>query len=283
MAHSEPNGGPGPWSRPWALNLRSSAPGGSDARGRDAEREDRRGRRCPIPCPAPARCWCGRSPAASAAPTSTRSSTPSAMVEARRARRARRLRDGPARDIVMGHEFCAEILDFGPGTLTPPAGRPARLLDADRARTRGGLAAVGYSNDFPGGYGERMLLSEPLLLPVPGRARRRSTRRSPSRWRSARTRSRRAASTKGDAALVVGCGPGGPRGDRGAAPPRASGRSSPPTSRRSGAALAEKLGADVVVDPAQREADARPAQKAAGGAAGADLRVRRRPGHDRAT
>ena len=37
----------------------------------------------------------------------------------------------PRRDIVMGHEFCAEVVDFGPSTLPPAEGGPAR-----RARCR---------------------------------------------------------------------------------------------------------------------------------------------------
>ena len=71
-----------------------------------------------------------------------------------------------SRDVVFGHEFCCEILDYGPGAqrkfkpgtrvcslpalLTPPASR-----------------RIGYSNENIGAYAERMVLSEPLLLEVP--------------------------------------------------------------------------------------------------------------------
>jgi threonine dehydrogenase-like Zn-dependent dehydrogenase len=71
-----------------------------------------------------------------------------------------------SRDVVMGHEFCAEIVEHGPGTRkTLPRGarvcsRPG-LVRADRRIT------VGYSNDTPGGYAEYMRLTEALLLPVP--------------------------------------------------------------------------------------------------------------------
>ena len=71
-----------------------------------------------------------------------------------------------SRDIVMGHEFCAEIVDFGPGTSR-------RLTTGTRVCSmplliRGTLLqTVGYSNDHPGGYGEYMRLNEDLLLPVP--------------------------------------------------------------------------------------------------------------------
>ena len=71
-----------------------------------------------------------------------------------------------SRDVVMGHEFCAEIVEHGPGTRrTLPVGtrvcsRPG-LVRPDGPRT------VGYSNDTPGGYAEFMRLTEALLLPVP--------------------------------------------------------------------------------------------------------------------
>jgi threonine dehydrogenase-like Zn-dependent dehydrogenase len=70
------------------------------------------------------------------------------------------------RDVVMGHEFCAEIVDHGPGTQRAlPAGR--RVCSRPVLLRPTGPQAVGYSNDHPGGYGEYMRLSESLLLPVP--------------------------------------------------------------------------------------------------------------------
>jgi threonine dehydrogenase-like Zn-dependent dehydrogenase len=72
-----------------------------------------------------------------------------------------------ARDVVMGHEFCAEIVAHGPGTTgalkvgTRVCSRPTLLGPS-------GPQTIGYSNDNPGGYGEYMRLSEALLLPVPG-------------------------------------------------------------------------------------------------------------------
>src|SRR3982074_3613935 len=71
-----------------------------------------------------------------------------------------------SRDVVMGHEFCAEIVEHGPATTgalragTRVCSRPS-LIRADGPRT------VGYSNDTPGGYAEYMRLTEALLLPVP--------------------------------------------------------------------------------------------------------------------
>jgi threonine dehydrogenase-like Zn-dependent dehydrogenase len=70
------------------------------------------------------------------------------------------------RDIVMGHEFCAELIDFGPDTQrrlkpgTHVCAMPVLLKSS-------GIETVGYSNDNPGGYGEYMRLTERLLLEVP--------------------------------------------------------------------------------------------------------------------
>src|SRR5205807_6855677 len=63
----------------------------------------------------------------------------------------------PARDVVMGHEFVAEVLEVGPGAFgqTPGATVVSMPIVADER----GMHAVGYSNDYPGGYGERMALS----------------------------------------------------------------------------------------------------------------------------
>ena len=70
------------------------------------------------------------------------------------------------RDVVMGHEFCAEILAYGPGTTR--ALKPGtRVCAIPLAIAAAGLETVGYSNDYPGGYGERMVLQELLLLEVP--------------------------------------------------------------------------------------------------------------------
>lgn len=72
----------------------------------------------------------------------------------------------PARDVVMGHEFCAEIVDHGPGSAKMlPVG--TRVCSMPLSMRPTGLVTVGYSNDAPGGYGEYMVLSEMLLLQVP--------------------------------------------------------------------------------------------------------------------
>jgi len=70
------------------------------------------------------------------------------------------------RDVVMGHEFCAEIVAHGPDTRRTLA-VGARVCSRPGLVRSDGVRAVGYSNDTPGGYAEYMRLTEALLLPVP--------------------------------------------------------------------------------------------------------------------
>jgi 2-desacetyl-2-hydroxyethyl bacteriochlorophyllide A dehydrogenase len=68
-------------------------------------------------------------------------------------------------DIFMGHEFSAEILEAGPDTDTHPPGTLVTsipLLLSSR-----GVEPIMTSNTAIGGYAERMLLSAPMLLPIP--------------------------------------------------------------------------------------------------------------------
>ncbi|OMC21545.1 alcohol dehydrogenase [Mycobacterium colombiense] len=68
-------------------------------------------------------------------------------------------------DIFMGHEFSAEILEAGPDTDTHPPGTLVTSLPV--LLSAKGVEPIVYSNSTIGGYAERMLLSAPLLLPVP--------------------------------------------------------------------------------------------------------------------
>ncbi|MCE2391736.1 MAG: zinc-binding dehydrogenase [Proteobacteria bacterium] len=68
--------------------------------------------------------------------------------------------------IVFGHEFCAELIGYGPGTerRLPPG---TRVVAMPTICGPAGAEFVGYSNRFPGGFAERMLLSADRLIPVP--------------------------------------------------------------------------------------------------------------------
>ncbi len=154
------------------------------------------------------------------------------------------------RDMVMGHEFCCEVLDFGPGPA--PASRLAkgtRVCAMPMLLRAGGGAAVGYSHDVPGGYAEQMLLSEALLLPVPnGLPTDHAALTEPMAVGLHAVEKARL--TPQDVALVIGCGPVGlaviaALKLKGVAPIVAADFS---PARR---ALALTMGADQVIDPRQ--------------------------------
>ena len=186
------------------------------------------------------------------------------MVEAARDAGAAAFVMDLARDVVMGHEFCAEVLEYGPGT-SPRLRAGERVCAMPILLHAGGVAGIGYSNDFPGGYGERMLLAEPLLLPVPnGLPTDAAALTEPLAVGAHAVAMGRIEKT--DAPLVVGCGPVGlaviaALRRRGAGPIVASDLS---PARR---ALAERMGAHVVVDPANDSPFARLVHEAPGRAA----------------
>jgi threonine dehydrogenase-like Zn-dependent dehydrogenase len=127
--------------------------------------------------------------------------------------------------------------------------------------TPGGLQTIGYSNDNVGGYAEHMVLSEPLLLEVPnGLAAEHAALTEPL---AVGIHAVAKANIRGDEVpLVIGCGPVGlaviaALKIRGLHPIVAADYS---PARR---ALAEKLGADIVVDPARTQPYATWAEHAA--------------------
>jgi threonine dehydrogenase-like Zn-dependent dehydrogenase len=153
----------------------------------------------------------------------------------------------PSRGVVFGHEICAEILDYGPGSVRPiPIG--ARVVSIPVITAPTGMETIGYSNTYPGGYAERMLLAEELLLPVPdGLSNQQAAMTEP--FAVGAHAVARAAIDKPSAAVVVGCGPVGlaviaSLKARGYGPVAASDFS--PARRR----MAERLGADLIIDPA---------------------------------
>src|SRR5216110_1875521 len=111
------------------------------------------------------------------------------------------------RDVIMGHEFCAELVEHGPDTMrafktgTRVCSRPM-LMPAT------GPQSIGYSNDNPGGYAQYMRLSEALLLPVPnGLATDHAALTEPMAVGIHAVAKARLAPD--DAPLVIGCGPVG--------------------------------------------------------------------------
>lgn len=151
------------------------------------------------------------------------------------------------RDIVMGHEFCAEIVDYGPGA-TRQLKPGTRVCSLPVMLAAGGLQTVGYSNDAPGGYGQYMRLMEALLLEIPnGLSPQQAALTEPMAVGVHAVE--RARLDRHDVPLVIGCGPVGLAVIAALrlkeARPIVAADFSP--RRRQLAAL---LGADVVVDPA---------------------------------
>jgi len=169
----------------------------------------------------------------------------------------------PGAPTVLGHEFCAEVVDPGPARPDLRAGdlvvSMPRIHDA-----AGEPHTLGFSKAFPGGFGELMLLDPALALRVPGGL--------PPRWAAltepaavAHHAVGRSRLVVGEAAVVVGCGPVGLAiVDRlrlwGADPIIAA---DPVPERR---VRARAMGADVVVDPKMASPVAVWAQEAGGAA-----------------
>ena len=68
-------------------------------------------------------------------------------------------------DIVMGHEYCAEVVDYGPGSERPLAAG-TRVSSRPVMFAGGGMKIIGQNPETPGGFGEFFLLDETLLKPV---------------------------------------------------------------------------------------------------------------------
>jgi len=151
-------------------------------------------------------------------------------------------------DIIMGHEYCAELVDYGPDTERRIP-RGTRVSSLPILSTAHGRRIIGQNPDSPGGFGEYFLLTESITRVVnsdlPSEVVCVSDAISVG-WSTAS----RAALTSREAPLVIGCG--------------AIGLSVIATLRRLGVgpivavdfvasrrATALAMGADVVVDPAE--------------------------------
>jgi threonine dehydrogenase-like Zn-dependent dehydrogenase len=107
-------------------------------------------------------------------------------------------------DIFMGHEFSAEVLEAGPDTDTHPPGTIVTSIPV--LLSAKGFEPIVYSNNTIGGYAERMLLSAPLLLPVPnGLDVKHAALTEPMAVGLHAVN--KSNITPGETALVLGCGP----------------------------------------------------------------------------
>ena len=150
--------------------------------------------------------------------------------------------------VVFGHEFSGEVAEYGPGCRKQvPTGTPVVALPLIRGPN--GIDTVGLSQHAPGAYAEQMLAQEALMMPVPnGLAPDVAALTEP--MAVALHAVNRGEVGKKQVAIVIGCGPVGlgvilMLKARGVKTVVASDYS---PGRR---ALAQKCGADVVVDPAR--------------------------------
>jgi threonine dehydrogenase-like Zn-dependent dehydrogenase len=152
--------------------------------------------------------------------------------------------------IVLGHEFCGEVAEYGPKTrkgIKP--GTPVVALPL--LKNAHGVDTTGLSVHAPGAYAEQVLVEESLMMAVPnGLAPEVATLTEPLAvaWHAVR----RADVNKKTVAIVIGCGPVGlgvvlMLKAKGVHTVVASDFSA---ARR---ALAATCGADVVVDPRERD------------------------------
>ncbi|SKR79340.1 dehydrogenase [Mycobacteroides abscessus subsp. massiliense] len=148
-------------------------------------------------------------------------------------------------DVFMGHEFAAEVIEAGPRTQAPAPGTAVTSIPI--LLSTKGLQPIVHSNTTLGGYAEQMLLSAPLLLPIPnGLDPRHAALTEPMAVGLHAVN--KSGIQLGTGAIVIGCGPVGiaviaALHNLGIEPIVASDHSS---ARRD---LAQRMGAHRVVDP----------------------------------
>jgi threonine dehydrogenase-like Zn-dependent dehydrogenase len=154
------------------------------------------------------------------------------------------------RDVFMGHEFSAEVLELGPNTTGPAPGTIVTSIPI--LLSSAGVKDLVYTNDLPAGYSEKMVLSAPMLVEVPnGLDPKYAALTEPMAVGLHAVN--RSGITTSDGALVLGCGPVGlaviaAMSLRGIEPIVASDFS--PARRE----LAKVMGAHEVVDPSTENA-----------------------------
>lgn len=150
--------------------------------------------------------------------------------------------------VVLGHEFCGEVLDHGPRTAKAIS-TGSRVVSFPLLRKNGAVHPTGLSTSAPGGYAEKMLVEQSLTFAVPnGLSSEIAALTEPMAVGLHAVR--RSDIKKSQVAVVIGCGPVGLAviGMLKASGVRTVVASDFSAARRT---LATRLGADVVVDPAR--------------------------------
>lgn len=156
----------------------------------------------------------------------------------------------PDHDMVMGHEYCCEVVDVGPNVNNLKVGDT--IVSFPITFDEQGVHGVGFSNRYPGGYSEMLVANEMMAIKVPnGLSHELAALTEPLAVGVHAVA--KSGIAPGDAALIIGLGPVGlaciaELKMRGIGP--IIGADFSPKRR----ALAELLGADVVVDPRETPA-----------------------------
>jgi threonine dehydrogenase-like Zn-dependent dehydrogenase len=151
-------------------------------------------------------------------------------------------------EVIFGHEFCGAVAEYGPGCRKSAAGG-THVVAFPLLRAARDVHPIGLSAAAPGGYAEQLVVEESLMVTVPnGLPPDTAALTEPMAvaWHAVR----RGEVKKGNVAIVIGCGPVGlgvicmlkASGVRHVVASDLS------PGRR---ALAERCGADLVVDPTQ--------------------------------
>lgn len=147
---------------------------------------------------------------------------------------------------VFGHEICGEVLDYGPGTKRKL--KPGTRVVAPPFVSWGSeIDMAGLSARSNGGYAERMLLDELVLMPVPnGLSSDLAALSEP--MAVALHAVRRSEIKRKDVAIVIGCGPVG-LGVIGILKAKGVGTVIASDFSPGRRALAKACGADILIDP----------------------------------
>ena len=151
--------------------------------------------------------------------------------------------------VVLGHEFCGEVLDHGPRTNRPFAAG-TRIVSFPLLRKGDAVHPTGLSTAAPGGYAEQMLVEQSLSFAVPnGLSSDVAALTEPMAVGLHAVR--RSEIKKSQVGVVIGCGPVGLAviGMLKAMGVRTVVASDYSAARRT---LATQLGADIVVNPTEQ-------------------------------
>jgi threonine dehydrogenase-like Zn-dependent dehydrogenase len=149
--------------------------------------------------------------------------------------------------VVLGHEYAGRVIEVGPDVAAFAVGDRVTGIGVVTEQASGLPTIIGYSNAYPGGFGERLVVDASWLRRIPdGMSYEHATLAEP--LHVGETHVQQSGLTRDDTAIVIGAGPIG-LGTVAAA--RARGAyviAVEPSARRREVAL--RLGAHVALNPA---------------------------------